>query len=304
MRLSIRAVSLLFMLAILGMTIFHLGHWNGPEYPAPSAAGQDAPSGPEKTPQSTSKETARKDIPIDDAEARAFRMEREAVVDRTLSISPLETPAYLRVLRWVTSRSDADLAALKPKPVSFHDLMSRPEKHRGELIRLQLLVCKVLPYDIQDNKTKKTQRVYEIWGWPPPNQGWLYVVVAPELPPGFPVGNNVEATAAVDGFFFKLQGYQPADAKPNARPLAAPCIIGRIASVDNFSRPTTNYTAILATLIGGGLILAIIIWGWIYSSKRRKHSRPSNPLASEDQTTFSFDVPADTPPEDCGAAPP
>ena len=77
----------------------------------------------------------------------------------------------------------------------------------------------------------RPKKLYELWGVPTELDGWWYVVVTPELPPGFPVGKNVEVTTTVYGYFFKLQGYQQFDAKPDARPQLAPMIIGRVAPV-------------------------------------------------------------------------
>ena len=56
----------------------------------------------------------------------------------------------------------------------------------------------------------------------------------------------------VYGYFFKLQGYQPADSKPNARPLVAPMIIGRVAPVAGAAAkqtPTNKRTGSFGTCV-------------------------------------------------------
>lgn len=158
--------------------------------------------------------------PIDEESRANFKYEAELIVDRATSMHPTEMPAYQRVLNWVGREDFASLDS-RAQAVTFHDLIKNPARHRGEVIGVDLAIRRVLEYESSGGK------LYELWGWPVERNGWLYVVVTPQLPPGMAVGNSVEATVRVAGYFFKLQGYYPADAKPNSRLLVAPLLVGR-----------------------------------------------------------------------------
>ncbi|MBX3414847.1 MAG: hypothetical protein KF708_19335 [Pirellulales bacterium] len=156
-----------------------------------------------------------------------LRDELETVEDRTTSIHPIEMPAYYRLLEWSEAQSDKELLAAA-RQETFHDLVHHPAKHRAELVEVKLRVRRALRYELPENNPLHDREVYELWGWPSDSRGWLYVVLTPELPPGVKVGDQIDADVTAVGYFFKLQGYQPAQAKPGATPLVAPLLIGRV----------------------------------------------------------------------------
>ena len=71
------------------------------------------------------------------------------------------------------------------------------------------------------------ERLYEVWGMRSDSGNRLYDAMVIDLPKELHVG-KVWEKAKVVGYFLKLQGYEPGDAKPNARPLVAPLLIGRM----------------------------------------------------------------------------
>ena len=108
--------------------------------------------------------------------------------------------------------------------------------------------------------------------------GWWYVVVTPELPPGFPMGKNLGVTTTVYGYFFKLQGYQQFDAKPDGRPLLAPMIIGRVAPVAVVAAPAPWNPLSVIVLVVGGLILVVVLSVGLSAARRKPVSRHGNVL--------------------------
>ena len=118
-------------------------------------------------------------------------------------------------------QSLAELKDRDPPEAVFQQLRQHPGKYRGKLLELELSVRRVVTYDVEKENPAGVKRLYELWGWPTAGRGWFYVVVTPDLPPGFPTDIDISQTVRVYGYFFKLQGYQPANAQPNAAPLAA-----------------------------------------------------------------------------------
>ena len=100
---------------------------------------------------------------------------------------------------------------------------------------------RVVTYEVGKRKSGRRQSVctqlWKLLAYRGALAGSVNVVVTPELLPGFPTDVDIAETVRVYGYFFKLQGYQPANPKPNAPPLAAPMIVGRVEWV-RFVTPT------------------------------------------------------------------
>jgi hypothetical protein len=191
-------------------------------------------------------------------------------LDKTTSIHSYEMPAYWRVMDWVQSQSLADFQARSLPEVPFQNFIQHPGKYRGRPVHVELNIQKVLSIDLDDTGNgSRPKKLYELWGLPTELDGYYYVVVTPELPRGFPVGKQVDVTTAVYGYFFKLQGYIPFEAKPDARPLLAPMIIGRVAPVSVAAVPSPwNPMSSIVVLAGGGILVAVMI-GWIIAGLRK-----------------------------------
>lgn len=167
--------------------------------------------------------------PLDqDLEQRiAVEEEFQAVTDKTTKMQREEMPAYWRLMTWVTQQPFESLKNRSRRDLTLNDLMLQPENYRGQLIRLDLHVSRVLEIDAPRNALG-LEKLYEVWGWSSDSHAWLYVGVCPELPDGFPVGTELVEQATLYGYFFKLQGYLEAGAAPRSEPLAAPLVIGRL----------------------------------------------------------------------------
>jgi hypothetical protein len=210
-----------------------------------------------------------------DEERSAFRWETQGMSDQSTLIQGVELPAYRRLFKWITSQSTEDLARRNPPDAVFQQLTQHSDKYRGDLLTLELTVRRVEKDPVAAANPAGVEHVYQLWGWPTSGRGWLYVVVTPELPPGFPEGADVYQTVRVYGYFFKLQGYQPANAKPNARPLVAPLIVGKLVWQPN--TPTANpaeQALSLVFLVGGGLIVLCAIGYWFVAARRKKKRLP------------------------------
>jgi hypothetical protein len=158
----------------------------------------------------------------DREEKDAIEEEFQAVSDGTLSIRPEEMPAYKRLWRWVRNQSFPVLQRRARNNLTFTDLYQTPDKNRGQLVALEFNVRRILQDKLDGIP------LYEVWGWTTESKAWPYVAVVMDLPEGMPTGTAVEEQATVVGYFFKLQGYHEAGARPNAPPLRAPLLVGRL----------------------------------------------------------------------------
>ncbi len=146
---------------------------------------------------------------LDPEEYDAFREDFPVITDGAISIPEMEMRAYNRLLLWVQNQTLAEMRRRK-KGAAYTQFYQSPEKYRGQLFELELNVRRILEYPHKD------LTLYEVWGWTEESRSWPYVGVVLDLPKGMPIGSDVYEQATLVGYFFKMQGYMEAGAKPRA----------------------------------------------------------------------------------------
>jgi hypothetical protein len=262
-----------------------------PAEAAKAAAEQKKAPSPEATP--VAPEIVEIGTDLDDEEAGGFREEVQAVEDRGLFNRPEEMPAYNRIVRWV-GRQPFDVMRMRAKKnATFNDFVHDPNACRGKLFEFKLRARRVLKYP---EKTSDGVQLHEMWGWRTSSGAWPYVLVVLDLPEGMPVGERIdEEEVRFVGYFLKLQGYQPINAKPNAPPLFAPLLIGRVRRIVLPPQQTDwQWAGGVLTGMGlfGGLALAggvtlVIVWVFFRGRNRKRRlspleARPPGPVSVED----------------------
>jgi hypothetical protein len=116
-----------------------------------------------------------------------------------------------------------------------------------------------------------------VWGWSETSKAWLYVFVTPELPPGLNADTPINQNAKFAGYFYKMQGYQPGAAKPNAKPELAPLLIGKFEVIKAQSRiaagPTTPIEIIAGAIILIVGVTAILLRIFVFRVRKPKLTR-------------------------------
>jgi hypothetical protein len=170
------------------------------------------------------------DVPLgptdeDESEAAEAREEFQAVADGTLAVQLRDMFALRRVVQWVINQPASLMEKRAKAGVTFNDLMLSPEEYRGTLLALDLRARLIRKFD---DPKRFDVPLYEIWGSTRDSGAWLYDVMVIDPPSELREAAKVNVDLRVVGYFFKLQGYQPAKAKPGARPERAPLLIGRV----------------------------------------------------------------------------
>ncbi len=184
------------------------------------------------------------------------------VTDNTLQIPKREMPAYWQLLQKSMSVPFSELRQQSKSGYKFNDFYSRPSKNRGALANLDIVVRRITRYDAEPNNPAGVPNVYEIWGSTEQAHAWLYVFVTDALPEGFDEKTMIGRKATFAGYFLKVLAYQPGSALPNAKPLAAPLLIGR------FDAPQArvvakNYNEAYWGFVALGGVIALFIIGRI-----------------------------------------
>ena len=212
----------------------------------------------------------------EDAEqADAFKEERQVIADRTLAMQREEMPAYDRVVGWVVDQPFSVLRKRAHTDITFNDLIQSPDKHRGQLIELELNVQLLRKIEEQ---IPSGEQLYEAWGFTTDSGSWLYDSIVVDLPKGMPVGTRISEQGRFVGYFFKVQAYLPALAKPRDPPQLAPMLIGRLVW-KQIEQPKVQQSDWMwgYVLLGGFVLIAAVNLGIMY---RRSRRRPGALLAT------------------------
>ena len=173
------------------------------------------------------------ELPSDDPESILFfdgqsRDLLSLIADNTLRMSKREMPAYWDLVRRSGSVPFQKLQESATSEIRFNDFFREPEKHRGGLFLLDIVVRRVNRYEAEAGNSAHVSAVYEIWGTTEQSQSWLYVFIADSLPTGYSEETLVRKNVRFAGYFLKLLAYQPGNAPPNAKPLLAPMLVGQL----------------------------------------------------------------------------
>ena len=196
------------------------------------------------------------------------------VSDNSFRIHKREMPAYWMLIDQVNHEPIEQLLGKSKVNPRFHDLYTAPSKHRGDLVQIVLNVRRVIPYPIEVENSAGVKKLYELWGWTDEAKAWLYCCITSELPPGFPESGEVIEKATLVGYFFKLQAYQPGGAAPNAKPLVAPLILGRVVwknAKEDESSSSPNWLVYL--VCGFGVLVAFRVLMQVRSMTKPTRTR-------------------------------
>ena len=235
---------------------------------------------------------------LDDEEGDALEKQGQAISDGGVELRKEEMPLYWRMFRWVNSQTAEQLLKRHDKTVTLHDMMRRPTKTRGKIVKLNLHVTRVLSYDVADSNIAKVKKVYELWGWSDETKAWLYCGVTPELPDKMPLGSELHEQVTFVGYFYKVQGYLAANSRPNEKPLSSPLLIGRVIWHPAKAVPPPPATEPFWIWGSIGLAFLLFVGGCAYPFLRPKVVREYSPPVSTNLNEWAakpnFDADADS----------
>lgn len=188
-----------------------------------------------------------------------LKQELELVEDKE-PLSAMEMGAYWRLVNWAKDQTSAEMDQRARRDIQFTHLWERPERYRGQLVRLNMRLVRSLRYEAEKNR-HGVEWLYEAWGTTTDSGSNPYVVVFADWPKGMPLGEGLEEDVTVEAYFLKLFPYKARDGKGRLAPL----LIGRL----NWHRPEINESQNSTNLIWTGLVIVcgVVIIGlgiWVF----------------------------------------
>ncbi len=223
----------------------------------------------------------------DPEQADAVREEFQAVTDGTTRLGVEEMEIYNRLVFWVKNQSFASLWQRAAKRLAYTYLYDDAKKHRGQLAALDIEVRLVR----EAGKNRDGVALYEAWASTEESRGRLYDLIVVDFPPPIPEGEFIREKARFAGYFLKLQGYQPATAKPGQRPEKAPLLIGRLEWAPAAAPLVDNTSELFWGMISLAVVgLAFIVWFIFFQPRRRRSAASTRVSASPTGEVIPIDV--------------
>ena len=213
----------------------------------------------------------------EDAEQQAaIREEFQAITDGTTNLQKVEMIPYARLVLWTKNQPFERMWRLARGDLLYTQFYDEPNKYRGELIRMKVDVHRALDAGEIDGT-----RLHEVIGVTENSWGRPYFLIVIDYPKGMPVGDKLGESAKFVGYFLKLQGYEPVEAKPGDPVQRTPLLIGRL----EWTQPATvkknssaEWLLGLAALIIIGLFAGVMFL--IVKLKPRRTTRLTNKVTA------------------------
>lgn len=160
----------------------------------------------------------------DPDQAEMAREEFQVMTDGAMNLHKIEMEPYYRLVFWSNNQPFERMKRLGRKDLIYTHFYDEPDKYRGQLVTMDFDVCQAL----DAGKARDGTQLYELSGFTSNSWGRPYFLIVVDYPKDMPVGTSLNERVKFTGYFLKLQGYLPAEAKPGDPIEKAPLLIGRI----------------------------------------------------------------------------
>ncbi|HEY2147211.1 MAG TPA: hypothetical protein VGH32_04695 [Pirellulales bacterium] len=216
-----------------------------------------------------------------DFEAGAAIEDFDYVTDSSLALHQEDYPAYKRITRWVVNQPYERLAARAAgKNPAWGAFVTNPQDFRepGKVFSFVVHLRMSLKFDTKldiddDDDPHEPVTLYELWGNTDESPSRLSYFLVYDPPAGLPLGKDLREDVRFVGYFFRVQGYEPAKAKLDSKMQLAPTFIGRIAWKARWPGNIVESSELpwLFILVGGAVVLLAAWMGYLLLGRRSRN---------------------------------
>lgn len=203
------------------------------------------------------------------AERASVRIDKQyldVVKDNTLGIRRDESEVFYWLLDHARRISATKLENSGLREVQYINLMTEPDRFRGEPVTIEGDLWRLYEFDAGRNDYG-VQRIYEGWVFTGDSANHPYRVVFTSLPRGIEPGENLRKPVRLTGYFFKREGYQS-----NGGVHFAPTLLARRIGINPMPNgiPLTSGVVpyMIAAMMAVGLALLVTIVGFAIGDER------------------------------------
>ncbi len=190
----------------------------------------------------------------------------DVVKDNTVGIRRDEAEVFYWLLDHARRVPTAILERAGEREVQYINLMTEPDRFRGEPITIEGDLWRLYEFEAGKNQYGVT-RIYEGWVFTGDSSNHPYRVVCTSLPAGIEPGEDLRKPVRITGYFFKREGY-----RSNGGVHVAPTLLARRISINPLPNGIPLTSGILPYMIGAimaiGLALLVTIVSFAISDGR------------------------------------
>jgi len=202
----------------------------------------------------------------DFATVRIDKTYLDVVKDNTLGITRDESEVFYWLLDHARRVSSSSLERAGNNEVQYINLMTEPDRYRGEPITIEGDLWRLYEFDAGRNDYG-INRMYEAWVFTGDSGNHPYRVVCTSLPKGIVPGENLRKPVRITGYFFKREGYASAGGVH-----VAPALIARRLAINPMPNGIPLAGGVVPYMVGAmmavGLALLVTIVGFAISDER------------------------------------
>ncbi len=202
----------------------------------------------------------------DFAAVRIDKRYLDVVKDNTLGIRRDESEVFYWLLDHSRRVSSLTLEKSGLREVQYVNLMTEPDRFRGEPITIEGDLWRLYEFDAGRNDYG-INRIYEGWVFTGDSGNHPYRIVCTNLPKGIEPGENLRKPVRITGYFFKREGY-----RSNGGVHIAPVLLARRIGINPMPNGIPLTAGIMPYTIGAlmaiGLAILVTMVGFAIGDER------------------------------------
>lgn len=202
----------------------------------------------------------------DAAPARIDKRYLDIVKDNTIGIRKDESEVFFWLLDHARRVAPHALERAAEREVQYINVMTEPERFRGEPITIEGDLWRLYEFDAGKNDYG-VGKMYEGWVFTGDSSNHPYRIVCTSIPNDMELGENLRTPVRVTGYFFKKEGY-----RSNGGVHVAPTLLAKRISINPMPNGIPQTAGILPYMIGAimavGMALLVTIVGFAIGDSR------------------------------------
>ena len=190
----------------------------------------------------------------------------DVVKDNTVGVRRDESEVFYWLLDHARRVPTATLGQAAEREVQYINLMTEPDRYRGEPITIEGDLWRLYEFTARPNAYGVT-KLYEGWVFTGDSSHHPYRIVCTSLPTGVEPGENLRKPVRITGYFFKREGY-----RSNGGVHVAPTLLARRISINPMPNGIPQTAGILPYMVGTimavGMALLVTIVGFAIGDQR------------------------------------
>lgn len=211
----------------------------------------------------------------------------DLIDDNVVGIREKEIPALVELIKKIDSIQSKETSAEPMKGIGFPNLVTEPERYRGELLPISGEIVRIAEMSLPLNRLK-LESIYDIWVQTSDSGQDLYRVLVKSLPKELTIDSKDRPAVPVkfQALFFKRFGYESV----NGQRLAPLLVASKIEPIRLVTANNQDMSFVPYLLTGAGGVALLVLMAVFYFRNEDKRFREREKARQSNSLPESFEV--------------